>query len=218
MARREVTILPPDLPPREELAVADAAALRPRAVLGAAVLAEAICAGKVADLVLDQVIFERLRCGEAAWPGVRLTDGRVVGCDFAAADWSAGRLTRVEVADCRFTGWVAAEVELSEVLFRDCKLTDARLLRARFDRCRFEGCDLRGVSFEEANLCDVVFRRCDLREARLVRARTQRIDLRTCRIEGLEVTAGELPGLTIEPAQCAALLHLLGADVRSTDE
>ncbi|MBV2363873.1 pentapeptide repeat-containing protein [Streptomonospora nanhaiensis] len=99
--------------------------------------------------------------------------------DLAGHRWNNVKISRVVFTDCRFTGLIVNQAELTDVLFRDCVFDYAHLTWLRsvsgvaFTGCRFtetvfESCDLSGVAMDGCRLAGVQFDGtrvdgCDLR-------------------------------------------------------
>lgn len=77
------------------------------------------------------------------------------GQAFSRMDW---RDCLVE--GCRLSGSIAPKNHFSNVIFKNCDLSNAELTECVFSRVRFEGCKLTGASLFGGGFSNVLFRGC----------------------------------------------------------
>jgi uncharacterized protein YjbI with pentapeptide repeats len=165
------------------------------------------------------VTFSGALCKQGRWTesrlrGVRCTDTRFVGCDFANAAWERLTAHRVEFFTSQLVGFTTLEAHLQHVRFQGCNAQFAGFRFATCKRVRFEECDLRHADFQRADLSGVVFHKCDLRNAQLSGATMNGTDFRGSKIDDLRVGIQELPGAIVDPCQAAYIAGLLGVIIK----
>jgi hypothetical protein len=179
----------------------------------------ALAAHRAENVVVRGARFLRAELDGALWPRLALSDARFELCSLANARWEKARLDRVELIECRMTGFsVAAEAELRDVVFRDCQLALASFRFALCRRVRFERCLLGEADFQGADLTGVVFDGCDLRGAELSGATLAGADLRGSQLDGLRAGPAELRGAVVDHGQAIAVVHAFGLTVKAAGE
>ena len=171
----------------------------------------------------DHVTFTGVHCKQVRWAesrlqGMRCTDTRFAGCDFANATWERLTAHRVELLTSQLVGFTGLEAHLHHVRFQGC---NAQFASFRFATCksvRFEECDLRHADFQRADLSGVVFHKCDLRHAQLSGATLKGTDFRGSQIDEMRVGIQELPGAIVDPFQAAYIAGLLGVVIKDEYE
>ncbi len=135
-----------------------------------------------------------------------MTDTVFEGCDLSGTMVDSGIWSRVELRDCRMSGFAASRVELRDVRFTGCRLDEASFRMARGERVVFDSCDLRGADFYDAALQLTDLTTCDLTGAEFSRA-----DLRgrgcTVRASTIFPAATSLAGVVIDSAQVTPLAY-----------
>lgn len=167
--------------------------------------------GQAAErLSFEQMLLKQVSMHATELGNAQIQDSRWVECDLANANWFQADFARVELLNCRLTGFHAIESRLQDVLFKDCQATLAQFRFATFKTARFEHCDLSDADFQGANLSGSVFVDCDLSRAEMSGARLVGADLRGCVLDGLRAGLPELQGATIDPSQALALIQAFG--------
>ena len=123
-------------------------------------------------------------------------------------------LVRVELIDCRLTGFAARATEWQDVLVRNCDARFAQFLGGLFRRCEWDGSDWQEADFREADLSGTVLRGCQLGRADLRQARLRGTDFRKSELEEMLVSVGDLDGAIVDPAQAMVLARLMGLLIR----
>lgn len=175
-------------------------------------------AQRAAHLTVYDVHGKQVRWCDSRLRGVRCTDVRWEGCDFANATWEQLVAHRVELLDCQLLGWNALEAHLQNVRFQGCNGQFAGFRFATCKAVRFEQCDLRQADFQRADLSGVVFHKCDLRNAQFSGAILKGTDFRGSQIDEMRVGLQELPGAIVEPFQAAYIAGLLGVVMKNEGE
>ncbi|MCA9237715.1 MAG: pentapeptide repeat-containing protein [Planctomycetales bacterium] len=170
-------------------------------------------AARTADVEFHETVFEKVVMPRSQWPGLVLCDARVALCDLSNADLRDARLQRVEIVSSRLTGTSFCYAKLSNVLFRQCKLTLSVFQNADFKTCVLQDCDLVDADLCGTDLRGVRFENCDLRGSRLFGAKLTDADLRGSNLEGLGVDAADIRGAIVEAAQLLQLAPLFGLTV-----
>ncbi len=161
----------------------------------------------------EQVLFKQISLHTTELAHAQMNDCRCLECDFANAHWFQPDFARVELLNCRLTGFCAIEARLQDVLFKGCQMTLAQWRFATFKTVRFEHCDLSDADFQGADLSGVVFVDCDLSRAEMSGVKLVGADLRGCVLNGLHASWRELQGATIDPSQALALVQAFGIQV-----
>jgi uncharacterized protein YjbI with pentapeptide repeats len=167
-----------------------------------------------ANISLRGARFSNVRGTESKFRNLRLLDGVHDSCDWSNAAWDGAKVARCIFTECKMTGFGAANARFENTCFSRCKIDLGIFHRTEFKSCSFEHCLLRDSSFEEATFRQVRFRGCNLENVRMARAQLEEVDLRGCDVRGLQFDLRNARGLTIDPAQAADLIRLLGVRVR----
>ncbi len=170
--------------------------------------------GKVSAMRMEGCILERVRLAGSEFGSVTWKDVRLVGCDLANVKAHRINLVRVELVDCRLTGFAARAAEWQDVLVRNGDGRFAQLLGGVFRRCEFDGGDWQEADFREADLSGAVLRGCQLGRADLRQARLRGTDFRKSELEEMLVGVGDLDGAIVDPAQAMVLARLMGLQIR----
>lgn len=167
--------------------------------------------GQVAErLAFEESFLNQVSLHATELAHARLVDCRLNECDLANARWFQADCTRVEVLNCRLTGFSTIESRWQDVLFKHCQGSLAQFRFVTFKTVRFEHCDLSDTDFQGADLSGVVFGDCDLSGAEMSGAKLAGADLRGCVLDGLHAGTSELRGAIIDPSQALALVQAFG--------
>ncbi len=159
--------------------------------------------------LLERVQFAGGQFGSVVWKDVRL-----VGCDLANVVARRIALTRVELVDCRLTGFRAITLDWQDVLIQNGDARYAQLQGGKFRYLRIRWMQLAGRRFSgSGNLSGSIFRSCDLARADLRRAKLRNTDFRKSEVEGMLVGMGDLQGAIVDPAQAMILARVLGLQI-----
>ncbi|HLJ46699.1 MAG TPA: pentapeptide repeat-containing protein [Bryobacteraceae bacterium] len=164
---------------------------------------------RVEGSILERVQFAGGEFGSVAWKDVRL-----VGCDLANIRAHRMTLLRVELVDCRLTGFHATALEWQDVLITNGDMRYVQLQSGKFRNCEFDGCNCEEADLHEADLSGCVVRGCNLAHADLCGTNLQNTDLRKSEVEGMVVGMGDLRGAIVEPAQAMILARVLGLQIK----
>lgn len=168
-------------------------------------------AGQTAErLSFDQTLAKQVSFHTTELAHVQLGDCRLLECDLANASWFQADFARVELLNCRLTGFHTIEARLQDVLFKDCQASLAQFRFAVFKAARFEHCDFSDADFQGADLSGAIFHDCNLSRAEMSGAKLAGADLSGCVLDGLRAGWQELQGATIDPSQALALVQALG--------
>ncbi len=163
---------------------------------------------RIEGSVLDRVQLAGGQFGSAVWKDVRL-----VRCDLANVRAHRITLVRVELVDCRLTGFSAAALDWQDVLIQNGDVRYTQLQGGRFRTCEFDGCNWQDADLQNADLTGSVFRSCNLARADLHGAKLQNTDFRTSEVEGMLVGMNDLRGAIVDPAQAMVLARVLGLQI-----
>ncbi len=165
------------------------------------------------EILFEQAQLKRVLFTRTHLSRIRMLDVRAELCDWSGASWEKGRFRRVELKECRLSGFQLFETELDQVLFTDCIFESAVIVTGSFQGARFEGCNLREARFEESDLTGTVFSHCDLTGSSLAGCKLEGVDLRGSTLSNLRANAKDLRGILIEPSQAVQIVSLFGIKV-----
>lgn len=124
--------------------------------------------GRIEDVDLSGAILRR----------VAMRDTVIERGNWANADASEARMTRVEIRGVRLTGTVLAGALIKDATFVDCRLDLSNFRSAQLDGVRFEGCRMEEADLYQATLTSVAFSTCDLTRASLAKTTFDRCEMR----------------------------------------
>lgn len=168
---------------------------------------------KIDTLRMEGSLLERVQFAGGQFGSVVWKDVRLVGCDLANVVARRIALTRVELLDCRLTGFRATALDWQDVLIQNGDMRYAQLQGGKFRTCEFDGCNWQDADFQEADLSGSIFRSCNLARADLRRAKLRNTDFRKSEVEGMLVGMGDLQGAIVDPAQAMILARVLGLQI-----
>src|SRR5215471_6897555 len=126
----------PDLPTQlESLTALDDSAIEENIVTDAAWGKR-----KFESLRIDGSILERVNFAEGEFGSLTIKDSRLKSCDLSNVRAHRISLVRVELIDCRLTGFHATAADGQDVLIQGSDLRYAQLPGAKFRTCEFEDC------------------------------------------------------------------------------
>ncbi len=205
---------PPDLPRQLTPATIRGGALRDEDAYQEVLLANGNVNDQTAHNVsFRQVQFKRFELRGTRLPSLHLADARFERCDLSGAIWEKAYLRRIEVIDCRLTGWQALDARIYDLLLKECTGQYVSFASGIFKGARFERCVLRDASFLDADLTGAVFLDCDLTNVDMEGAKLIGADLRGSTITGMRIGLREIQGVVVDLTQAARLLQGLGARV-----
>jgi uncharacterized protein YjbI with pentapeptide repeats len=164
---------------------------------------------RIEGSVLERIQLADGNFGSALWKDIRL-----VGCDLANIRARRVSLIRVELIDCRLTGFRADALEWQDVLVQNGDVRYAQFQGGTFRSCEFDGCNLQDADLQDADLSDSILRSCNLARADLRKAKLRNTDFRKSEVEGMLVGMGDLQGAIVDPAQAMILAGLMGLQIR----
>ena len=163
---------------------------------------------RIEGSVLESVQLAGGEFGSAVWKDVRL-----VGCDLSNIRAHRMALLRVELVDCRLTGFSATALDWQDVLIQNGDVRYAQLQGGTFRACEFVACKWNEADLQNADLTGSVFRSCELARADLQGAKLQNTDFRTSEVEGMLVGMNDLRGAIVDPAQAMIFARVLGLQI-----
>lgn len=202
----------PDLPDEMAAAPDTAVLFEPRDIL----ITERLIEGArienraAGTLRIESSILEGVSLAGSSFASIIWKDVRLVRCDLANLETRYLTLTRVELIDCRMTGFRAGEANCQDILVsagdqRHCQLRFSKFKSAEFDSCNFAEADFQGT-----DLSGSIFRKCTLRNTEMSKVRLLNADLRGSLIEGLRMNAEDVRGAVVDPSQAMIFASLLG--------
>lgn len=173
------------------------------------------------ELVAESVRFAAFRQGrfvdvdfsETHLVAPDFTDVRFERCNLANARWEEMAGRRIELINCRLTGFVCSDARLQHTVFRDCTMDLANFRFAVCSPVRFDTCQMAEADFLGADLSSAVVHACDLSRADLSRAKLIDVDLRGSRLEGTRLGEVELRGARVDLTQVVIIAEHMGLRV-----
>ncbi len=173
----------------------------------------------IADLRFEQVVFREVDFRNTKWKGCTCLDARFERCDISNATWSNLDLQRVELVDCRLTGWVTTESHWQNVLMQRCQMDISSALLTSFRSVRIEASNLQSIDWSDAVLENVYFDHCNLQDARFVGGRfNQPVDVRGSELRNVQFDRSQLSKLIIDPTQAVDIALAAGVTIQSGSE
>ena len=131
-------------------------------------------------------------------------------CTFESCTFADMRATRITFDRCTFTGCDFSNARLGTSYWRDCRVTESRLVgcdlhQSIFVRDVFADCACSYANFNESKLEQVTLQDCDLREASLSQMRLKRLKLETCDLTRAEVFRSSLRNIDLTSCNIQAL-------------
>jgi uncharacterized protein YjbI with pentapeptide repeats len=163
---------------------------------------------RIEGSVLERVQLAGGKFGSAIWRDVRL-----IGCDLSNLHAHRIALVRVELIDCRLTGFGATALDWQDVLIQEGDLRYSRFRGGTFRTCEFSGCNWQDADLQEADLTGSIFRSCNLARADLRGTKLQKTDFRKSEVEGMLVGKDDLQGAIVDPGQAMIFARLLGLQI-----
>jgi uncharacterized protein YjbI with pentapeptide repeats len=164
-----------------------------------------------ADTVrIESSVLNKVVLANSSFGSITCKDVRLVGCDLANVETRGLTLIRVELIDCRMTGFRGGEADCQDVLIREGDQRYSQFRLSRFKSAEFDSCNFEEADFHETDLSGAIFRKCNLRRAEMRKARLFNADIRGSVVEGLELNAEDVRGAVVDPAQAMIFALLLG--------
>jgi uncharacterized protein YjbI with pentapeptide repeats len=167
------------------------------------------------SLSLQSCVLNRVALSDSTFATITLRDVRLVGCDLANVKTRTLTALRVELLDCRMTGFrVEESAECHDVLISQGLQSYSQFAYASFKSAEFDACNFEDANFLGADLQGCVFRGCNLHNADMRGAKLKDADLRGSQVEGLQVNATDIHGAIVDPSQAMIFAALLGVRIR----
>jgi len=167
------------------------------------------------SLSLESCVLSRVALPDSTFSTITLRDVRLVGCDLANVKTRALMALRVELLDCRMTGFRVEEpAECHDVLISQGLQSYSQFAYASFKSAEFDACNFEDANFLGADLQGCIFRGCNLHNADMRGAKLKDADLRGSQVEGLRLHPADLYGAMVDPSQAMIFAALLGIRIR----
>jgi uncharacterized protein YjbI with pentapeptide repeats len=163
---------------------------------------------RIEGCVLERVQLAGGKFGSAIW-----RDARLIGCDLANLHAHRITLVRVELIDCRLTGFRATALDWQDVLIQEGDVRYSQFRGGVFRTCEFDGCNWQDADLQEADLTGSVFRSCNLARADLRGTKLQNTDFRKSEVGAMLVGKDDLQGAIVDPGQAMIFARLLGLQI-----
>ena len=206
----------PDLPVDPPVARGDDLFRGPEITIARSTIGELKREGLSAtSLTIESCVLNRVALPDSTFATITLRDVRLVGCDLANVKTRALTALRVELLDCRMTGFRVEEpAECHDVLISQGLQSYSQFAYASFKSAEFDACNFEDANFLGADLQGCVFRGCNLHNADMRGAKLREADLRGSQVEGLRVNATDIHGAIVDPSQAMIFAALLGVRIR----
>ena len=206
----------PDLPVDPPVARGDDLFRGPEIAIARSTISELERDGLSAtSLSIESCVLNRVALPDSTFATITLRDARLVGCDLANLKTRALTALRVELLDCRMTGFRVEEpAECHDVLISQGLQSYTQFAHARFKSAEFDACNFEDANFLGADLQGCVFRGCNLHNADMRGAKLKDADLRGSQVEGLRLHPADLYGAMVDPSQAMIFAALLGIRIR----
>jgi len=162
---------------------------------------------------MEGSVLQRVHLSDGQFGSVIWKDVRLVGCDLANIRAHRISLIRVELVDCRLTGFRATALDWQDVLVQNSDLSYSQFEDGRFRTCEFDECNCQEADFQGSDLSGSILRACNLARADLSRANLKNTDFRKSEVEGMVVGKGDLKGAIVDPAQAMVFARVLGLQI-----
>jgi len=167
------------------------------------------------SLSIESCVLNRVALPDSTFATITLRDVRLVGCDLANVKTRALMALRVELLDCRMTGFRVEEpAECHDVLISQGLQSYSQFAYASFKSAEFDACNFEDANFLGADLQGCIFRGCNLHNADMRGAKLKDADLRGSQVEGLRLHPADLYGAMVDPSQAMIFAALLGVRIR----
>jgi uncharacterized protein YjbI with pentapeptide repeats len=166
------------------------------------------------SILFENCILKRVSFTRGRLLNFTLKDVRLMECDFANAEASGLKITRVEFLNCRLTGLRAVQAECQHLLISEGDASFSQFRFGVFKTSEFNACKFAEADFQSADLRGAILKGCDLTKVEMQGARLEGADFRGSRVEGLVATAEDLKGAIVDPAQAMIFAELMGLKIR----
>jgi len=206
----------PDLPVDPPVARGDDLFRGPEIAIARSTISELKRDGLSAtSLSIESCVLNRVALPDSTFATITLRDARLVGCDLANLKTRALTALRVELLDCRMTGFRVEEpAECHDVLISQGLQSYSQFAYARFKSAEFDACNFEDANFLGADLQGCIFPGCNLHNADMRGAKLKDADLRGSQVEGLRLHPADLYGAMVDPSQAMIFAALLGIRIR----
>lgn len=131
-------------------------------------------------------------------------------CDFSNSELPGASLHQTEFRQCRLIGTNFAESWLRDVHFTDCLLDYASFANTNLKSVAFTNCRLRSAEFYDISWQNLQLLENDLHDTNWLRTKLGGLTFIGNRFDKLGLSADQLKGLTVDPAQALILAAGLG--------
>ncbi|HWM77892.1 MAG TPA: pentapeptide repeat-containing protein [Methylomirabilota bacterium] len=167
------------------------------------------------SLSIESCVLNRVALTDSTFAAITLRDVRLVECDLANVKTRALTALRVELLDCRMTGFRVEEpAECHDVLISQGLQSYSQFAYASFKSAEFDACNFEDANFLGADLQGCIFRGCNLHNADMRGAKLREADLRGSHVEGLRVNPTDIHGAIVDAPQAMIFAALLGVRIR----
>jgi uncharacterized protein YjbI with pentapeptide repeats len=169
---------------------------------------------KVSTFRIEGSVLERVQLADGQFGSAVWKDVRLIGCDLGNIRAHRIALVRVELMDCRLTGFSATALDWQDVFIQNGDVRYAQFPGGTFRSCEFETCNWQDADLQNSDLTGSVFRSCNLARADLHGAKLQDTDFRKSEVEGLLIGVNDLRGAIVDPTQAMVFAQVLGLQIK----
>jgi len=166
------------------------------------------------NIAINQVLFKHVVFNRFHLPHAQLTDIVFEQCDLSNVDFSQCFMDRVQFTNCKLVGINMTEASLKNTVFDNCNANYAVMRYLNCKQSYFRNTSFAEADLYSATLVDVAFARCNLDKVQFSGTKLSGIDISTCQFYQLALTADDLRGCTIAPAQAIALANIFGVVIK----
>lgn len=131
-------------------------------------------------------------------------------CDLANTELLGASFHQVTFRHCKLTGTNFAESYLRDVIFEDCLLDYASFANTNLKSIAFSNCRLREAEFYDLTWKNLQLKQNDLHGTNWLHTSLTGLDFTTNTFEKIGLSAEQLKGLTVDPAQALVIGASLG--------
>lgn len=158
----------------------------------------------------DDIQNQELYCGlydnDVIEDSVKFINGKIEECHFKGIDFKMITLKNLELIDVCFEDCDLSNKEFStnaftRVTFKRCKLLGINLSAMSLKNVYFENCNLRYSSMNQTKMHQCSFEDCDLNEAYLVEDKLISTELKECSLNKIELRKTSLNSMDISTCE-----------------
>jgi uncharacterized protein YjbI with pentapeptide repeats len=164
-----------------------------------------IVGGELRAIGFDSIGFAKVRMVALAAERSKMVNCRLEACDLSNQNWMSSRFSRLELVDCKLTGFRFVEGSVADLHAAKCAGNMVQFFGSQLKDCVFEKCTFPKIDFRLCKMENVAFVECDLSEAEFYDAKFTNVDFRTSRLSGIKAHPADFKGMIIDRQQALEL-------------